>query len=121
MNVKPGDLAYVVVPPGFSRLLHGRFLTVNEDPPDGGQDDMHAPNRKPTPERVARQRGHAWVWHCTLHNAFPSEYGLIKHMWVLDAWLRPIGKPGEDAQDEMLRPLPKAEPAPAHARQKVPA
>lgn len=40
-------------------------------------------------------------------------------MWGWDSELRRIDNPGDDAQDEMLRPLPKAEPADTRTGQEV--
>lgn len=103
MNCKPGDLARIVVPAGFSRALHGRLVLVLPD--DCGMDDLACAYARVS--QVADQRLKAWIWRCRFLPAFEFQKNLMLHKtFLLDAWLRPIRDPGEDAQDETLLWLP---------------
>ena len=114
MNVKPGDLAYVVVPPGFSKLLAGKFLNVEHD---GSIDDFY-PGLSPA--KIAKgvmnlRAAGKGVWYCTLHNPPQFEGQTIRRTYLLDSWLRPLRAPGDDAQDETLswKPVPQTDEVPA--------
>lgn len=104
MNVTPGDLAYVVVPPGYVKTFDGKFVDVL---PDGFPDDFY-PSLSPEDlaQSVAVSRRDHVIWYCRIHNP-PTFFGdLIVHAYLLDSWLRPIRAPGEDVADETLLHLP---------------
>lgn len=110
MNVKPGDLAYVIVPPGFNKLLAGKFVSVEQD---GCSDDFHpeqSPAQVATGVMKLRATGKG-IWYCTLHNPPQFEGRAIRRAYLLDSWLRPLRAPGEAAQDETLswKPVPQGE------------
>lgn len=96
MNCKPGDLA--VIRRGAAA---GHYVTVVEATSD--------------PEPVPTTIRDGW-WVVILHGpAINAERELMRQgdeAVAHDNNLRPIRDPGEDAKDEMLRPLP-AEPVPA--------
>lgn len=102
MNCKPGDLAYVVVPHGFDKLLDGKFVDVGT----GGRNDMSPRQRVATHDASGRK-----LWNCTFHAPFEWQGRKVFQEDLLDAWLRPIGNPGEDAADEtlLILPAPSAE------------
>lgn len=79
MNCKPGDLALIVCAYNDPQHL-GKIITCLKWWPD--------------------EWGGCWSTSPALHGAAGQEIG-----WHDDD-LRPIRDPGEDAQDEMLRPLP---------------
>ena len=114
MNCKPGDLAWVKVPPGFKLTLQDKFVSVIGCLP--GFDDI-------CQRSYGQPRDDAWLVRFSTPFLFHhnGKSWMVQQAFLLDSWLRPIRDPGDDAQDEMLRPLPKAEPAPAPARQEVPA
>ena len=88
MNVEPGDLAYIVVPPGFHRTLADKFVTVAEH----GVDDM---TPTCTSERAARY--HSKLWFCHFQSPFQYRGRTVHGAYLLDAWLRPLrDEPGED-------------------------
>jgi hypothetical protein len=88
MNCKPGDTAYVVVPPQFMQTLDGKFVTVGVT---GGCDLGTF-----VPASVVG-------WLCEFAQPWTSEYGTrVIKCYLLDAWLRPIRDPGDDAVDETL-------------------
>lgn len=90
-NVQPGDLAVFVWPVGkpnraFDERNVGKLVTVLRPCGEG-----------------------AWWIRC--HTDFYRRYGPCPagHECVTyDAFLRPLRHPGDDARDEMLRPLPAA-------------
>lgn len=89
MNCKPGDLAVFVHPRGTPNIAFdarnvGKIVTV------------------------LRPSGRSGWW-IRCHTDFHRRYGPCPagHDCVtFDAFLRPLRDPGDDAQDEMLRPLP---------------
>lgn len=88
MNCKPGDLAVIVsVLNPVAKFLIGTFVEVLET----GFDPA----------------GPAWLVRLNreITNPITGERGDIGV--ALDVHLRPIRDPGDDAQDEMLRPLPE--------------
>ena len=88
MNCKRGDLAYIVVPSGFDRLLHGRIVEVGVD----GECQI---GTIPPPGQAA--------WLCRFPTPWFSERcGIrVSVCWLLDGWLRPIsGVPVHDEQPD---------------------
>lgn len=104
MNCRPGDLA-VIVKPGSPN--YGRFVTVRE---------LYDGRRPFIGTFYRGWHGEpAWIVEGT-DLVLVSPKGRTFAPWhvVHDEWLRPIRDPGEDAKDEMLRPLPApSEPIPA--------
>jgi hypothetical protein len=83
MNCKPGDLAYIVVPEGFSRLLDRKFVNVFAD----GECDL---GTMPVPG--------VRCWLCEFHVPWIAPRGvLVRRCWLRDDWLRPIR--GSDVTD----------------------
>lgn len=75
-------------------------------------------------KKVCVPVGKAPRWHIDGHLAWLMHQGQYSGMVLelpiaYDEDLMPLGNPGEDAQDEMLRPLPKAEPADTRTGQEV--
>ncbi len=105
MNCNPGDTAAIVYCPRGAEHLRGRIVRLTNRAPD-------SPAIPWRPEIDARVCWYYEGERLVLRSGKAVEY-------LNDCCLRPIRDPGDDAQDEMLRPLPKAEPAPA--RQEVPA
>jgi hypothetical protein len=106
MNCKPGDLARIV-----HQHLYGRMVEVlRREPlkryalPDGWRAAAGDPA---TPAWVVKLLGPPVRAALRGGETRETRYGAVP-----DCWLRPIRDPGDDAKDEMLRPLP-AEPAPA--------
>jgi len=52
------------------------------------------------------QAGPAWVLRFPREVMHPATGERSTDVAALDSWLRPIRDPGDDAHDEMLRPLP---------------
>jgi len=108
MNCKPGDLAVLVGPLVLIPELVGRFVDVVKAPPVGV--DFNLPNGIP---HVPCPSGNFWV--IRFHN--PADLTAVRgspaarYGVCMDANLRPIRDPGENAKDEMLRPLPEEVPA----------
>jgi hypothetical protein len=97
VNCRPGDLAYIVVPPGFLKTLDGKFVNVGVSgaPCIGG---------RPAPGRAE--------WLCEFHvpwvTTIRGEPVTVRKHVLLDSWLRPLRHPGDGAVDEALRGVPKA-------------
>ena len=88
MNCKPGDLAYVVVPAGFERTLHGRIVEVGVD----GECDL---GTFPPPGVAAWLCRFPTPWFCQKRGMWVSV------CWLIDSWLRPIsGVPVHDEQPD---------------------
>ena len=100
LNCKPGDLAYVTAAaetPG----LAGRLVIVEElapAPPFSCDGLMYGP-----------VLGAAWICRSASRGATlpvaAEWFGLVRHVFlrpIHDDILRPIGKPGDHATDEML-------------------
>lgn len=93
--MKPGELVYCVVPPGFIRTFHLRFGTVRA----GGVDDLTpAFTHKPP-------RGATFVEWAAPVTAMGGER--VRFCYITTAWLRPIRDPGIGAVDEMLLRTPR--------------
>lgn len=108
MNCKPGDLAYVVA---RVAAIRGRIVTVLHAAPTGA--DFILPNG--TLHAAIAPDGNHW-WLCELVTAVKIPWTLDGRLWrhfdgrytpIPDRDLRPIRDPGEDAVDELLRPLPQ--------------
>jgi hypothetical protein len=103
MNCKPGDLAVVVravsTPEMIGRYVICKRLAVGEEPIDG---QSWQRLYRPDP-----------VWIVEVAGADPIPWGskMVRRRAINDAFLRPIRDPGDDAKDEMLRPLPIKEVA----------
>lgn len=90
MNCKPGDLAVIVR--SHDRRNIGRLVKVL---------------------RLYDRRIEASWWiasESVLHGIF-SDWPPGAEVGLFDSHLRPIRDPGDDARDEMLRPLPEEVPA----------
>ena len=102
MNCKPGDIAYITHPKMLGHMVsvlyaepHGKYRY-----PDG-YSAYFDPNQP---------RGGYWVVE-SLGSLFdaPLKNGATRATrfgTIADKWLRPIRDAGDDAKDEMLRPLP---------------
>lgn len=95
MNCKPGDLAYTVAP--WFEGGRGRFVRVVRVATEADCDRLSF-------------YFDSGAWYC--------EGDIVTEVWsgregcISDEALRPIRDPGDDAVDEMLRPLPsELEPA----------
>lgn len=100
MNCKPGDLAIVIGPsdtPNLGRVVRCvRLLEKGEELSRDGY--------------VFDAASHAMFWEVegriscldSKNRQVEVHFGLIG-----DRWMRPIRDPGDDARDEMLRPLPQ--------------
>ncbi|MEX3628104.1 MAG: hypothetical protein VB138_00200 [Burkholderia sp.] len=77
MNCKPGDLAYIVVPPGFLRTLDRKFVNVGI----AGECDL---GTLPVPG--------VQCWLCEFHVPWFCERtrSFVRRCWLRDDWLRPI-------------------------------
>jgi hypothetical protein len=105
MNCKPGDLAYITGLPAAAESANGRFVTLVE------RYDFHG-----EPAWRFQRPVEFVVSHACMCCGVALKGGEIAVMTGLqDKYLRPVRDPGDDAQDEMLRPLPvrQNEPAPA--------
>jgi hypothetical protein len=88
MNCKPGDLAVIVNTLPAGKFLLGRIVEV-----------MH---------RVEdHDEGPAWWVRLSRDIRNPIDGMTGSEGTAADCFLRPIRDPGDDAQDEMLRPLPQ--------------
>lgn len=112
MNCKPGDVAYIYCP---GHHLDGRFVTVLDLAPTGH--GFRLPDGQWHANIVASD-GPAWICEFA-HPLKAKVVGGHKTVYrdalfaaLQDFYLRPIRHPGDDAKDEMLRPLPTTEPAP---------
>lgn len=113
MNCVQGDLAYAKYPVTEPTLIN-RMLIVDRAYDGGKAGGVQV--RKEDFNRV----GPCWVVRSAVAGetlpmviGYYNQFGLIHKETVQkpeialpDAWLRPIRDPGEDAKDEMLRPLP---------------
>lgn len=87
MNCKPGDLAAIVDALPIGRFLVGRMVTVVQRVEDG-------------PE------GPTWWVRFDRPVMSPLNGLSAAEGRAADCFLRPIRDPGDDAKDELLRPLP---------------
>lgn len=99
-NCKKGDLAYIVVPPGFLKTIDQKYVDVGVD----GECELGTIGLEPS-------------WICRFHVPWYCDAAKkwISQCTLLDSWLRPIRHPGEDATDEtlLMLPAPSAETAAA--------
>ncbi|HEP6426915.1 TPA: hypothetical protein VDB83_001186 [Burkholderia cenocepacia] len=90
MNVRPGDLAYIVVPKEFNPLLDGKFVYVRAN----GECDI---GTMPAPG--------IQCWICEFHVPWFCDRvkKMVQQCWLRDDWLRPIrGVPvTDDVEDEV--------------------
>lgn len=103
MNCKPGDLAVIVDMPPALAEARDRFVRLTNEPPE-------ILNGEP-------------IWRLTERVCFVLvgngqrngvKFYIGESLWfdrLQDKYLRPIRDPGDDAKDEMLRPLPEEVPA----------
>ena len=100
MNCRPGDLAVIV---RNSRWLGWIVEVVSAAP--------QVPFVAPDGTKFGADRG-SNDWLIKAPRPFGKNPLTVScYATVPDSALRPIRDPGEDAQDEMLRPLPIKEPA----------
>ena len=99
MNCRPGDLAMVV---GKCRIL----------PHMPGLPTAYMPHVLVTVAELVPEQGldPVWLLEEPVHITVDTHPKLTAHVMVLglpDSCLRPIRDPGDDAKDELIRPLPK--------------
>jgi hypothetical protein len=94
MNCKPGDMAVIVE--ATNPHNRNRIVEVLEFPGRQGQAGWMWMVECVTPLYVIKVTGSGREPAGSLHRCY-----------VPDAWMRPIRDPGEQARDEMLRPLPE--------------
>lgn len=101
MNCKPGDLAINFFPesPNLGRVVTVVEVFDGRLGPDGGAIETGGQL-----SWIVRGPGLV-LWKFGGENV-PAEWTVMP-----DRWLRPIRDPGDDARDEMLRPLPEEVPA----------
>lgn len=59
------------------------------------------------PDGSKRTTGDVWKVTPPLQGTTPSGR-IVDTNYCPDAWLKPLGNPGEEEKDEMLRPLPRS-------------
>lgn len=104
MNCKPGDMAEVVRP----HFRHGAIVGVQRE---------CSPVERIFLVALDREWGECGpVWLCAMATGGRGVDNATGHAaylypgdeaWIADKYLRPIRDPGDDARDEMLRPLPE--------------
>ena len=110
MNCQKGDIARCVGgPKSYGRVVQCLELIDT--------DSVYVEARCGT--KVKKNVGEP-TWHIDGWIFYRAESGAFYEIpCCTDRELRPIRDPGDDAQDEMLRPLPKAEPADTRTGQEV--
>lgn len=103
MNCKPGDLAVIVgMPPALAEARDKVVRLANEAP--------EFLNGEPI-WRLTKRVGVVLVDNARRNGV---KFYIGESVWfdrLQDKYLRPIRDPGDDARDEMLRPLPEEVPA----------
>jgi len=107
LNCKAGDLAVVVSPNHKENI--GKLVTVLEPIgilPEGGVQFIGPDGRL----KIAASPG--FYWWVEAQGQLLNNNGLTKRLHTLDASIRPIRDPGDDAQDETLlwKPVPASNP-----------
>lgn len=101
MNCQPGDIAVIVACLTNAPHLVGRFIEVLKAPPPVGEFSL------PDGQIHCPARPGCWIvrfQHPVNLNAVRGRTN-ARYAVCADSALRPMRHPGDDARDEMLRPL----------------